>query len=145
MPKKMKPLTYQTRFRRFPPFVIRLLAREGTVRRTGTRAGFHYRRALTTAEIAERSGLPVGKVDEISRLDTWQHFPFGDQFMEPFLRGCNCDLNSRDWLGDAKDVLRRFGTNKALPKYLGESPEYEEKLLPLLTMMLVVWKKEKSK
>ena len=62
---------------RFPPTVVRMLARIG--RGNGSRI-------MTTLEISRASGLPIRRVQQIARSTTWNDVRVGD--MLRFMRAC---------------------------------------------------------
>ena len=75
----MKASTIRQKLNLFPPCLCRCVAR---IR--------HGRRPLQRKEIAARSGLPLRKVDELSRLTSWDRVPVEE--MERFSLACGVDL-----------------------------------------------------
>jgi hypothetical protein len=106
-----KPLTLPQKLDRFPPVVIRLLARErrpdGSVR------------ALTTFDIATRSGLTRSEVAHLSRLTSWGDVSI--EVMLAFVKGCGADLDNRDWL---RKNAAYMASIRSIPRYLLKSPEW---------------------
>lgn len=71
---------------RFPPIACRLLARHQ----------LNHNRvfAMSDAEIAVRSQLPMGQVKHIGWSLSWDEIPFGQ--MIRFLNGCEISFDDRD-------------------------------------------------
>ena len=111
------------RLRRYPPVLIRLLAR-------------HKRgRPLTSAEISERSGLPLMTVETISSSTSWSGLDL--YTARRFMLACGCDLSSQ------RDVRRIHVYLKRTPRnprhrfpYLQRSPQWEGYYLPLMERFL---------
>jgi hypothetical protein len=105
---------FWVRLNRYPPVLCRLLARE--------KRG----RPLTTAEIAERSGLPPAKVEAISASISWDGIEVED--MRRFVQACGCDFDNQPNMRRVEDYLRKR------PKftYLKRSPQWESYYCPLV-------------
>jgi hypothetical protein len=114
-----KPLTLPEKLDRFPPLVVRLLAR--TSRSEGGQ------RALTTAEIAARSGLSISEVKTLSTFTTWTDVSIGT--MQAYLKGCGADLDNRDWLRKNAAYMAHI---RSLPRYLRKSAEWATVFEPLI-------------
>ena len=119
-----KPLTIPAKLDRFPPVVVRLLAR---VKKPGG-AGV---RALTDAEIARAGGLSLEMVRHISKLTEWSDVSI-DTLLS-FLKGCGADLDNRDWL--RKNAAYMASINGA-PRYLRQSPDWTGTYEPLIRILL---------
>jgi hypothetical protein len=117
-----KPLSLSAKLERFPPIVIRLLAR----RRLGTRTV-----PLTVAQIAAQSGLSVGEINALSRLTSWAEVTVDS--MAAFTRGCGCNLDDRDWL--RKNTAYMAGVRSA-PRYLRQSSDWETVFQPMIAAWL---------
>lgn len=102
----------------FPPVACRLLARERTA--TG---GV---RALTSAIIAQRSGMTVMEVNSLSWLTSWDSVPFVK--IRPFMEACGIDLTNKEILRTHSSYIRRG----APFKYLKLSPDWEKVYKPLI-------------
>lgn len=112
-------MTLSDRLRAYPPVLCRLLAREG-------RRG--HARALTTAEIAERSELlSETEVLLISTRTEWDHVAVAD--MLAFLHGCGIDLLK---IEPQTDIMRKAAARGNIPAYLKRSPEWESVLKTLV-------------
>lgn len=99
----------------FPPFFVRLLARD----RSGHRA------PLTGSQIAKRAGRSRNWVTRMSKLDNWNDVRLGD--IKLFLHACGTSLDSmfrerdyiqRSMLGSTRNMLAHLdfldGSDKAL-------------------------------
>lgn len=117
----MPVLSISQKLADFPPVLCRLLARESR----GKQA-----RALTTAEIAERSKLSLDVVSWLSSQTAWEHIPTG--LMLSFSKGCNVDFDSRTSIRAKRQHLAR---TRGIPAYLLRSPEYKSTIEPLLRLL----------
>lgn len=117
-----KPLTFSAKRERFPPVVVRLLAREIQ----GDKVV-----ALREGQIVDRSGLTAGEVKYLSRLTTWDDVPVAT--MDAFCRGCGANFDSRRWIQKNSTYMSGL---KGLPKYLVDSPEWSTILEPLIATWL---------
>ena len=116
---------------RFPPILVRLLARK------------RHGRPLTTIEIAERGGLKPGQVDFISESHNWILIDLPT--FRAFTKGCDIDLLDRanfrrieNYLAGVKVKGRRFPPTF---RYLKRDPRWESYYKPLL----MSWLKSKVK
>lgn len=80
MPKNGKKSPWEI-LTKYPPIFVRLYAKE--------RSGARMHCALSDQEIALRGGLPLDKVQDISKMTTWENVKIGDA--EKFCVGCNFD------------------------------------------------------
>jgi hypothetical protein len=110
---------------RYPPPLVRLLAREGG-------------KAMTTEYIAERCAWHPDVVERIANTPTWEQVPLWQIRM--FTRACNLDFTNSDDLNRAEVYLRMNDVN---PKwtYLLESPHWKTVFQPLI----VRWRKTMTK
>jgi hypothetical protein len=119
-PKAKNKLTFQEKLLRFPPVVVRLLARS-----------YHGPKekcsALTDAEVAARGKLPIELVRYISRLTSRENVDVGLMFK--FMVGCGADLNDRRWLFRNTHYMARLDR---LPRYLVASNEWFTTFKPLI-------------
>lgn len=120
-------LTFPEKLKRFPPIVIRILARARQ-----PKGGI---RALTDVEIAQVSGLTLPEVARISRLTSWDRVPIGT--LLAFCRGCGADLDDRDWQRHNAAYAAKLNS---IPRYLRQSPDWETKFKPLLE----IWAKSED-
>jgi hypothetical protein len=108
---------------RFPPVLVRLLARKNG-------------KAMTNTEIAdEQRKFEPRRVSVIQPEDTsWDNFTVEE--MRNLTRACNLDFTSRADINRAESYLRK---NKGRPsfKYLTSDPNWKTYYLPLL----VQWRK----
>jgi hypothetical protein len=118
-----KPLTFPQKLERFPPIIVRLLARtrdkEGGVR------------ALTDAEVAAASDLPISTVVAIAKLTSAGSLDIDTQ--QAFYRGCGADLDNRDWL---RKNAAYMASIRGAPRYLRKSPDWETTFEPLIRILL---------
>ncbi len=114
-------LTFPEKLDRFPPVVIRLLARRIV---DGCKRSL---RALTDREVSAHSGLPLGEITYLSKLTSWERVEIATYIA--YCKGCGADLDSRDWL--RKNTAYMTGLN-AMPRYLLESPDWEKTFQPLV-------------
>lgn len=119
------------RLDRFPPVLIRLLSR------------VRHGRPLTSQEIAQRSGLKVGKVEFISEAASWEGIDVPT--VKAFLHGCDTDIFNRadfkrleNYLAGTKVKGRRYPPNF---RYLRISPQWDTYYKVLLSS----WLKNKGK
>ena len=79
----MKPTctTFWQKARRFPPCLVRMLARHP------------HGRLMLDIEIAQASGLSATEVALIGALMSWDDVPF--RAIRPFLKACRCDFETR--------------------------------------------------
>lgn len=111
-------MTFWDKLDRFPPVLVRLLAREGG-------------EALTDRQIAVTSGLPLAEVLRLGHLTSWDDVTA--HVMRRFLIGCEVDLEDRAtfrnlnrYMKDPKfDHLRR---HKSWPQFKTMLALYAETL-----------------
>lgn len=116
----MKKSDFWTVIERFPPILIRLLAR-------------HPRgRPLTTLEIAERSQLPPYLVETISLSLTWDGIDLPS--FKKFTIACNLDLTKYSQRKRAQNYLMAAMGNKY--RYLKMDPAWESYYHPLMIRFL---------
>lgn len=123
-----KPLTNAwDAFAQFPPYYVRLLAKE---------PGHGKHTARSDAEIAIAAGITLNRVREISRLSTWDTVLFGEVLA--FTLACNFDptnFKHRNRVKKYHDVCQRRG---AAPfKYLRKHPKWDSEFLPLVKLLTV--------
>lgn len=102
--------------RRYPPVLVRLLAR-----RNG--------RALTTAQIAGAAGLRLHAAEAAFSESSWDHLPLAT--VRNLTRACALDFTRRTEVNRAECYLRKNGGKPAF-KYLVQSGEWQTYYLPLL-------------
>ena len=116
-------LSFPEKLDRFPPVVIRILARVPVESGTG---GV---RVKTDHEIARDSGLTLSKVASLSCLTSWGEVPIDT--IIAFCKGCGADLDNRDWQRHNAAYMKKL---RSLPQYLRASPEWETKFKPLIEL-----------
>lgn len=113
------------RARRFPPVVVRMLAR------------VPRGRPLTSLEISKASNIPVARVDSISRSTSWQGIDIYE--MQAFCSACRVDFASRKSMKRVDTYIRGVTINgKRVPptySYLRKSPDWEKEFLPLVLIL----------
>lgn len=111
-------LTLWQKLERFPPIVVRLLARRSQV------SGGIV--ALTTEEISKRSGLSALEVQSLSWLSSWDTVPVSK--IRKFSEACGVDFSSRVNMREQSAYIRRSPTFK----YLSKSPDWEIVYQPMI-------------
>jgi hypothetical protein len=117
-------MNYYHLCRRYPPVLVRLLAR-----RNG--------RAMTTAQIAEAAGQRLHLTEAAFVEPAWDNLPLAT--VMKLTRACGMDFTSRRDVNRAECYLRKNGSRPAF-KYLVKSSEWQTYYLPLL----VNWRKSMS-
>lgn len=115
-----KPLSLPEKLDRFPPVVIRLLARKQRGR-TVT--------AMSDQDIAAASGLSVGQVKSVSRLTNWGTVDVDT--LQAFCKGCGADLDNRDWL---RKNAAYMASIRSIPRYLRQSDHWSHTFEPLISI-----------
>ncbi len=111
-------LSLWQRLDRFPPLVVRLLARRRQV------SGGVV--ALTVEEISKRSGLSALEVQSLSWLSSWDSVPVSK--IKKFSEACGIDFASRVNMREQSAYIRRSPTFK----YLSKSPDWESTYQPMI-------------
>lgn len=113
-------------FEAYPPPYCRLLAKEP--------GGGTADMAVTDAELAIRSGIPINRVREISRLDSWASVPLDEA--RRFFAACNFDPTSAQDRSRVNNYEKICTKRKSVPfHYLRRSPKWETEFLPLLLIV----------
>ena len=113
----------------YPPPYCRLLAK-----RPG---GGTCDMAITDAELAITSGIPMQRIHEISRLDSWDGVPAGE--MKRFFAACNFDPTNSAHRLRVNQYNSVCTKRKTVPfRYLRRSPKWETEFLPLYLMVLKI-------
>lgn len=95
--------------------------------------------AVTDAEVAIRSGIPIDRVREISRMENWDAVSLSEA--RAFFKGCNFDPTNQDCRKRVSQYQRVCQTRKSVPfTYLRRSPKWESEFQPLLLMILRIMK-----
>ena len=116
-------------FEFFPPVFVRLLARE--------KVGKAAVRVLTDSEIAIKSGLTIDQVEAISKQSSWDTISVG--LAKRFCEGCNLDFF--EWkVRNSAYALAKGGSFA----YLKCSPDWNQKLKPLLLSYYKKWHEENN-
>ena len=114
-------LSFAEKLIRFPPVVVRLLAR------VYHGPGPDGCEAICDDEIARNSGLQVEFVRQLSKLTTWDHVEWA--IIVVFLRGCGVDLDERAWVRRNTRYMKEL---RSLPRYLIRSPHWRSTFEPLI-------------
>ena len=107
----------------FPPPYCRLLAKNKGSGRSGNMA-------VTDAELAIKSGIPLARVIAISRSENWSAVTTGE--MRRFFEACNFDPTNALHRQRVKQYERVCTQRKTTPfLYLRNSPRWESEFLPM--------------
>lgn len=120
MPKKTR-ISFWRRANQFPPYVVRLLARDDKA-------------LLSNAEIGRRCGVSEFEVASMSREKSWDAIPLG--LVRKFLVACRCDFEDHADMKRVTTYLKGKKRNGArIPpqyNYLRQSPEWASFYEPLI-------------
>ncbi len=113
---------FYDRISRFPPCLVRLLARHET----------EYR-PLTNTEIAARTNGVLGPwpVAVLSNTTSWDGIELAK--LRAFTRACRCDFDNAKDMRRVEDYIRKSPTFR----YVRLSPDYDQQFKPLF----VSWRK----
>lgn len=115
----------------FPPPYCRLLAKKP--------GGGTADMAVTDAELAIRSGIPITRISEISRSDSWAGIPVGE--MRQFFEACNFDPTNALHRARVHQYNSVCTKRQTVPfHYLRQSPKWETEFLPLYLMVMRIMK-----
>lgn len=108
--------------RDFPPYYVRFHAKAGRTR------------ALTDAEIAIASCIPLERIREINRQRNWDDITMGE-FLR-YTRACNVNpLDSHERIR-IKKYDETWKKRKTIPFWFQrQSPKWDSELMPLLKML----------
>jgi len=107
--------------KRFPPVLVRLLAREPVARK--------HVRALSDQEVAIRAEMPLKRIAEISSMTSWDTVPIGEA--ERFCRACRFDpFNCYD-----RNRAAAYNRTNARYTYLRISPYWNKTFKPLIKVL----------
>ena len=126
----MRPLTFDEKCERFPPVLVRLLARSVLEKNRSPMA-------WTDAKIAERSGLNINRVRVLSKFTNWESIDAPTR--RAFLKGCGADFDSRRWL---QRNTQYIVTIQSIPRFLRKSREWKTTFEPLVQLW---WASEQAK
>ena len=113
---------------KYSPLMVRLMAHRPARNSTKKCVG------LTNAEIAIASGLPLKRVQELSRLTEWDSVTVGE--MQSFFIACGFDPTDGTHRSRVQDYERMCINRKTRPfQWLHNSPVYEEEFLPLIQIL----------
>lgn len=117
----------------YPPPYCRLLAKEP--------GGGSADMSVTDAELAIRSGIPLSRVREISRMESWVGVPVDE--VRRFLAGCNFDPTNPVHRQRVRTYEKQCTKRKSVPfHYLRRSPKWETEFLPLLLLVSRIMKSQ---
>lgn len=110
----------------YPPPYCRLLAKKN--------GGGTGDMAITDAEVAIASGIPLQRIHEISRLASWDGVPAGE--MRRFFAACNFDPTNSAHRARVNQYNSVCTKRNTVPfRYLRRSPKWETEFLPLYLMV----------
>lgn len=110
----------ETRLKRFPPIVCRLLARKGKG------AAGRGLKPMTDEDIAANSGLTVAEVRSISWNTSWDKLDC--RTMLAFSKACGINISSRESMHKHSRYIR----NRHRFLYLKRDPQYETLWKPMI-------------
>lgn len=120
---RQRKATFWDQIGQYPPYYVRMLAKNSS---TGRLAA-----ALSDAEIAIASGIPLPRIRQIVRLTAWAEVTLGE--MMSFTIACNfdpTDFNDRRRVASYEYACTKRKTTPF--SYLRKSPQWESEILPLL-------------
>ena len=125
MKKGDKETTFWEALSEYPPYFVRLLAKRS--REEGNLA-------ISDAELAIASAIPLTRVREISKLESWDTVMICE--MTAFTAACNFDpMNFKD-RNRAKQYLYVCKKRKSTPfYYLRKDKKWPTEFLPLIKML----------
>jgi hypothetical protein len=110
----------------FPPPKVRLFAKQP--------GGGRGQLAISDAELAISSGIPINRVREISFLTSWDSVPVGE--MRAFLTACQFDPMSVKHRNRITTYYRICRTkHRKVFQYLRKHPKWESEFLPLVKLL----------
>ena len=116
--------SFWKRFDTLPPILIRLLATDRTRRK----------RAMTAADIAHRSGLPVHQVDYLSQFTSWEGIDVPTA--RKFLHGCNIDFTNYKDMQRVAEYLGAKAGRTAQWRHLRSTREWRTLYEPMMIRYL---------
>lgn len=118
-----KEITFWEALQAFPPYYIRMLAKNG------------HSTALSDAEIAIASGIDINRVREIKCMTRWDDVTMGEVLR--FTLACNFDPTRQKDRARAHNYERVCLKRNVMPyKYLRKSPKWESEILPVMRLLL---------
>lgn len=127
MKAKKKTLTFWDILKEFPPYYVRILAKN-------PRPGRGTDLAISDADVAIGSGLEISRVREISRLTDWNEVTIAE-FLA-FTTACNLDPTNSTDRRRSYQYEYICTKRKVIPfGYLRSSPKWESEFLPLVKLM----------
>lgn len=120
-----KEITFWEALRKFPPYYVRILAK---------RSAEEGNLAISDAELAIASGIPISRVREIARLDEWDSVTVGEVLA--FTAACCFDptkFSDRNRVIQYEYVCKKRGNTPF--RYLRRHPKWESEFLPLIKML----------
>lgn len=115
----------------FPPPYCRLFAKKP--------GGGTEDMAVTDAELAIRSGIPLSRINEISRSSSWAGVALGE--MRLFFEACNFDPTNALHRARVNQYNKVCKKRQTVPfHYLRKSPKWETEFLPLYIMVMKIMK-----
>lgn len=130
-----RPRTPWEFFTAYPPPFCRLFAKEPG---SGTAD-----MAVTDAELAIRANIPLSRVREISKMETWDNVTLGE--VKRFLEACNFDPTNAAHRYRVTKYEESCTKRQSTPfHYLRRSPKWETEFLPLLLMVKRIMKSKSA-
>lgn len=122
MKRAQSPLDCWSALEKFPPYYVRMLAKHKAAT------------ALSDAEIAISSGIPLNRIREIKLMSNWLTLTVAEVLA--FTTACNFDPTSGSDRRRIDDYEAKCKKRKKVPfQYLRKSPKWESEILPLLKML----------
>lgn len=110
----------------FPPPQVRLFAKQP--------GGGRGQLAISDAELAISSGIPLNRIREISFSPSWDPIPVGE--MRAFLTACQFDPTLAEHRNRVTAYHRACQTNhRKVFQYLRRHPKWESEFLPLVKLL----------
>lgn len=108
----------------YPPIKVRLMAHDAA----------HHPQWIPDAELAIITGIPLTRLQAISRMPDWSAVTVGE--MQRFVSGCRFDpTQSRDRIR-LQDYESKCLTRQSLPfQWLRRSPLFQTECLPLIRLL----------
>ena len=122
MKKGETEITFWGALHAFPPYYVRLLAKNGRAT------------ALSDADIAIASGIDINRIREIKFYKEWDKVTVGE--MLRYTAACNFDPTRNSDRTRARDYEYQCTKRNMIPfRFLRKSPKWESEILPVLKLL----------